>query len=95
MEKRKIESGTIARTAVLIFALFNQILTMAGKNPLPFSEDQIYTVATGILTVGASLWAWWKNNSFSQAALEADVYKDEIKNIKAYQERKEDQNGDH
>ena len=91
MEKRKIETGTIARTAVLIFALLNQILTMTGKNPLPFSEDQVYTAVTGILTVGASLWAWWKNNSFTQAALEADVYKEEIKNIKAYQ-KKEDKN---
>ena len=24
------------------------------------------------LTVCASLWAWWKNNSFTQAAIEAD-----------------------
>lgn len=90
VEKRKIETGTIARTAVLIFALLNQILTMTGKNPLPFSEDQVYTAVTGILTVGASLWAWWKNNSFTQAALEADVYKEEIKNIKAYQKKEEE-----
>lgn len=75
MEKRKIEPATIARTAVLIFALLNQILTMTGKNPLPFSEDQVYTVATGILTVGASLWNWWKNNSFTQKALEADAWR--------------------
>lgn len=70
--KKKIESGTIARTAVLIFALVNQILTMAGINPLPFSEDQVYSVVTGLLTVGAALVAWWKNNSFTQAAIEAD-----------------------
>ena len=89
MEKRKIEFATIARTAVLIFALLNQILTMAGKNPLPFSEDQVYTVATGFLTVGASLWNWWKNNSFTQAALEADVYKKEIRNIKEYRAKEE------
>lgn len=89
MEKRKIEPATIARTAVLIFALLNQILTMTGKNPLPFSEDQVYTVATGILTVGASLWNWWKNNSFTQPALEADVYRKEIRNIKEYQAKEE------
>lgn len=76
--ERKIEPGTIARTIVLIFALINQILTMSGKNPLPFSDDDIYTVATGALTVGASLISWWKNNSFTQAALEADEYKKEI-----------------
>lgn len=89
MEKREIESGTIARTAVLIFALANQILTMAGKNPLPFAEEDVYTAVTGILTVCASLWTWWKNNSFTQPALEADVYKKEIKNIKEYQKKEE------
>lgn len=78
--ERKIESGTIVRTIVLIFALVNQTLTMAGKNPLPFSDDDIYTAATGVLTVGASLISWWKNNSFTQAALEADEYKKEIQN---------------
>lgn len=87
MKKRKIESGTIARTALLIFALLNQMLTIMGKNPLPFAEEDIYDVITGVLTAVASLWTWWKNNSFTQAALEADVYKEEIKNIKAYQEK--------
>src|SRR5690625_7779443 len=27
---------------VLVVALFNQVLTMTGLNPLPFSEEQIY-----------------------------------------------------
>ncbi len=89
MEKRKIEPATIARTAVLFFALLNQILTMVGKNPLPFAEEDVYTAVTGILTVGASLWNWWKNNSFTQAALEADVYKKEIRNIKEYRAKEE------
>lgn len=89
MEKRKIEPATIARTAVLFFALLNQILTMVGKNPLPFAEEDVYTAVTGILTVGASLWNWWKNNSFTQPALEADVYRKEIKNIKEYQTKEE------
>lgn len=69
---KKVEKGTIARTVVLIFALVNQVLTMAGWNPLPFSEDEVYQVATGILTVSAALIAWWKNNSFTQAAIMAD-----------------------
>lgn len=85
MKKRKIEPATIARTAVLIFALANQVLMMSGKNPLPFAEEDVYATVTEILTVGASIWTWWKNNSFTQPALEADAYKKEIKNIKEYQ----------
>ena len=75
----KITSGTIARTAVLIFALINQILTMSGHNPLPFSESEVYEAITCLLTVGAAVVAWWKNNSFTQAALEADEIMREIK----------------
>lgn len=70
--KKKIEKGTIVRTGVLVFALANQALTISGHNPLPFSEDEVGQAVSMGLTVGASLWAWWKNNSFTQAAITAD-----------------------
>lgn len=69
---KKVETGTIVRTAVLMFALINQALIIGGRNPLPFSEDEFGQAVSMALTVGASLWAWWKNNSFTQAAIEAD-----------------------
>ncbi len=75
----KISAGTIARTAVLFAALANQFLTMAGKNPLPFSEDAIYEGITMMLTGIASLWAWWKNNSFTKAAIAGDTMKEQMK----------------
>lgn len=68
-EKLKVKKETIARTVVLIFALVNQFLTLTGYNPLPFAESDVYAVATGIITVLASLWAWWKDNNFTQKAL--------------------------
>lgn len=70
--KKKIETGTIVRTVVLVFALINQALTIAGKAPLPFTNEEIAEGFSMIITVCASLWAWWKNNSFTQAAIEAD-----------------------
>lgn len=70
--KRRIEKGTIVRTAALMFALSNQALIISGRNPLPFSDEEVGQAASMILTVGASLWAWWKNNSFTQAAIAAD-----------------------
>lgn len=77
--KAKISSNTIIRTVVLVVTLINQVLTMLGKNPIPFSEDQVYEALTAVFTVAASLWAWWKNNSFTPAAIEADSYMKEIK----------------
>ena len=74
-----ISISTIARTGVLIFALLNQILTILGYNPLPWSDEQAYEGFTLLLTVGASLWTWWKNNSFTKEAIEADEYMKELK----------------
>lgn len=75
----KIDKGTIARTVVLIFALINQVLTMGGYNPLPFANDEVYTGVTAALTVAAAIAAWWKNNSFTQAAIEGDKKMKQLK----------------
>lgn len=76
----KISTETIIRTIVLAIALVNQVLTSMGKNPLPFAEDTIYELVTLLVTIGASAWAWWKNNSFTKAAIEADEYMKHLKN---------------
>ena len=76
--KNKISKETIVRTVVLVLVLLNQILTALGKNPLPFSEDAMYEGLSAVFTAAASLWAWWKNNSFTHKAIEADKYLEEL-----------------
>lgn len=75
-----VTKETIIRTIILIVALTNQVLTSLGKNPLPFSDDLIYEAATLLVTIGATIWAWWKNNSFTKNAIKADEYLTELKN---------------
>ena len=72
MTTNKISAGTIARTIILLLALINQCLSMAGVSPLPIEVEQVETIITTAWTVIAALIAWWKNNSFTQAALEGD-----------------------
>lgn len=74
----KISKETIVRTIILVVALINQVLTASGKNPLPFSDEELYTGLTAVFTVAASAWAWWKNNSFTQNAIAADEYKAQL-----------------
>lgn len=75
----KITAGTIARTAILGLALTNQVLTATGHNVIDISDDTINTfVATGFTVVTAVV-AWWKNNSFTSAAIEADKLKEQLK----------------
>ena len=75
----KVKTDTIIRTIVLVIALVNQILTSTGHSVLPISDDQVNELITLVVTIGASVWAWWKNNSFTQAALYADQTMKEIK----------------
>ena len=67
-----ISAGTIARTACLALALTNQILSATGHAVLPIEDAQVETLVTTALTVAASVAAWWKNNSFTPAAIKAD-----------------------
>lgn len=75
----KIKADTIARTIVLFIALANQVLAISGKEAFPVTEDQVYQTVTLVVTIGASVWAWWKNNSFTKAAIEADKVLTDLK----------------
>ena len=75
----KISAETIARTIVLFLAILNQILAILGKNRLEIAESDIYQIVTLIFTIASAVWAWWKNNSFTQNALKADEFMKELK----------------
>lgn len=79
MDNLKVSKETLVRTIVLIIALINSILTMCNVNPLPFSDEQVYEGVSAVISVVATIWAWWKNNSFTKEAVIADEYKKSLK----------------
>ena len=52
----------------------NQLLSAAGKPLLPIDNAQLEQMISTGFTVGAALAAWWKNNSFTPEAIEADAF---------------------
>ena len=64
----KISAATLARTAVLLLALTNQVLSAMGKPVLPIESTTVEQLVT------AGIISWWKNNSFTAAAVAADSY---------------------
>lgn len=74
-----ITAGTIARTAVLLLALANQMLSAMGKSPLPIESTTVEQLVTAGITTVAALVAWWKNNSFTKEAIMADKEYDRLK----------------
>lgn len=78
----KISAGTITRTAVLLLALTNQILSACGKPVLPIESATVEQLVTTGLTVTAALVNWWKNNSFTPEAIKADGYLEQLREKK-------------
>ena len=80
----RISAGTIARTLILLLALTNQILVTAGKSQIIIQDEQITETVSLLFTIGASVLAWWKNNSFTRNAIKADEYKEKLKGTKSW-----------
>jgi SPP1 family holin len=74
-----IKPGTIIRTIVLALALLNQILSASGHAVLPIADETIEQAVTAIFTIVTAVIAWWKNNSFTQEAMEADELMHQLK----------------
>ena len=63
---------TWVRTLVLILALVNQALVMFGITDRQVELEAWTRYVTYIFTVISAIWSWWKNNSFTAKAQEAD-----------------------
>ena len=75
----KISAATIARTACLLLALTNQVLSALGKPVLPIESQTVEQLVTAGITTVTALIAWWNNNSFTAAAIQADAEYDRLK----------------
>lgn len=61
---------------------------MMGYSPLPFESEEIEEGITAVITVLATLWTYYKNNSFTKEAKEADrILKQKKAERKAKQNR--------
>ena len=77
---KNVKIGTIVRLIVMILSMVNMLLTVNGKNPLPWSEDEMYIGLSQAAAILTTVWTWWKNNSFTKEAIKADEYLEELRN---------------
>lgn len=73
---------TIVRTVALALALVNQILLCFDISPIPIADETLELLITTGFTVVTALCAWWKNNSFTKAAILVDKVLAEMKKQK-------------
>lgn len=74
-----VKVSTIIRTVILALALVNQLLSAFGIAVLPIEDAQVETLISTAATILASLWSWWKNNSFTAEAIAADEHLDAMR----------------
>lgn len=67
-----VTNQTWVRTIVLAIALIGQLLVILGKRTEAVDIDQWTEYVTYAVTAISSVWAWWKNNSFTKKAQDAD-----------------------
>lgn len=67
-----VSVATWTRTALLVLAVINQLLTSTGHSVLPFSEDEVENLVSAVFTAVTAFVCWWENNSFTDKAQEAD-----------------------
>lgn len=69
---RNVKKGAVVRGLMMIIVIVNYLLNAMGINPIPIEESVIGLLVTVVLTVGTFLLSYWKNNSWTTAAQEAD-----------------------
>lgn len=79
---KNIPVNTLIRTIITFLTMINMILTMAGINPIPFAEEELYNTLSALAAGITTIWSWWKNNSITPEAMKADEYMEVLKNNK-------------
>lgn len=70
----KISKGTIVRTIALAVVLLNLVLKAIGKPVIDLDEGTILYWLEVIIEIAVIVVSFWKNNSFSPAAIRADEF---------------------
>lgn len=73
-----IKKDVILRTIALIIVIANQTLVILDAGIVP-ADSQAYKIISLIATGIISLWNWWKNNSFTSEAIQADAVLNSLK----------------
>ena len=64
---------------VTLYALVNAGLSLAGINPLPFTDEQVSSSIFGVIGIGGTIYGWWNNQNITSASLAGQQLVDALK----------------
>jgi len=74
-EKLNVDKAVIIRTILTFVAVFNLAANAFGWVIIPLDEFMLAPIVDAALVVASAavlVWSWWKNNSFTDAAIVGD-----------------------
>lgn len=74
-----IKKSTIVRTVLLLIVLINLVLKAFGIELISIDESKIYTIVELLIELAVIVVAFWKNNSFSEKAIKADEFLQQLR----------------
>lgn len=75
----KISKSTIIRAILVAIVIINFILEKLGLDIIPADESMIAMIVETVIEIAVIVVGFWKNNSFSQAAIRADEFLKELR----------------
>lgn len=75
----KISKSTIIRTILVSIVIINFILEKVGVDLIPADESVVTMFVETFIEIAILFVGFWKNNSYSQAAIRADEFLKELR----------------
>lgn len=75
-----ISKSTIIRTILVFLVVLNIILERIGVDVIPADEYFITMLVETVIEIAVIVVGFWKNNSFSKAAIKADAFLKKLRN---------------
>lgn len=75
----KITKSTIVRTILTLLVIVNFVLERCGIDIIPSDESVILMIVETVIEIAIIVVSFWKNNSFTPAAIKADKFLKELK----------------
>ncbi len=79
----KISKSTIIRTILVSIVIINFILEKMGVDLIPADESLITMFVETFIEITVIVVGFWKNNSYSEAAIRADEFLKELRSDNA------------
>lgn len=77
MTGERVKAGVTI--VVTLYALINAGLSLAGINPLPFTDEQVSATLFAVIGIAGTIYGWWKNQNITSASLAGQQLVDALK----------------